>query len=181
MMNVSQNVCPVCKTTNALEATMCVNCGASLGDSSMDGGVETKTTGVQALTPEMISAWSFKEAVAPDPPENGIAVYIDGESNPAYVDSTGSFVLGRKAGTTEGMLVDLAPFRAYSLGLSRRHVMIRRTGDGYEVMDLGSVNGTWLNEERLAPHKSYSLPSGSHLRLGRMNIVVLYRPFAPTN
>jgi hypothetical protein len=179
-MNVSENVCSVCKTANALDATFCVKCGASLSDSSTDGGFETKTTGVQSLTPDMISAWSFKEAIAPDPPESGIAVYIDGESSPAYVDSTGSFVLGRKAGTTEGMLVDLAPFRGYSLGLSRRHVIIRRMTDGYEVMDLGSVNGTWLNEERLAPHKSYRLPSGSHLRLGRMNVVVLYRPFAPT-
>lgn len=179
-MNVTQNVCSVCKTANALDAIVCGKCGASLGDPSTDGGVETKTTGVQALTPEMISAWSFKEATAPDPPESGIAVYIEGESNPAYIDSTGSFVLGRKAGTTEGMLVDLAPFRGYSLGLSRRHVIIRRTDDGYEVMDLGSVNGTWLNEERLAPHKSYPLPSGSHLRLGRMNVVVLYRPFAAT-
>lgn len=183
-MNVSENICPVCKATNALEAIVCGNCGASLGDPSTDGGIETKTTGVQVPTPEMISAWSFsgsfKEAIAPDPPENGIAVYIDGESNPAYIDSTGSFVLGRKTGTTEGMLVDLAPFRAYSLGLSRRHVIIRRTNAGYEVMDLGSVNGTWLNEERLAPHKSYPLPSGSHLRLGGMRIAVLYRPFAAT-
>ncbi len=179
-MTVSENVCPVCKTTNTLEALVCGNCGASLGDPSMDAGLETKTTGVQALTPEMISSWSFKEAIAPDAPESGIAIYIDGESNPAYVDTTGSFVLGRKAGTTEGMLVDLAPFRAYSLGLSRRHVIIRRTADSYEVMDLGSVNGTWLNEERLVPHKSYPLPSGSHLRLGRMKIAVLYRPFAVT-
>lgn len=59
--------------------------------------------------------------------------------------------------------------------------MIRRTEAGYEVMDLGSVNGTWLGEERLAPHKSYPLPSGSRLRLGRMKVVVHYRPFSESS
>jgi pSer/pThr/pTyr-binding forkhead associated (FHA) protein len=59
-------------------------------------------------------------------------------------------------------------------------VVIRRDGDGYEVLDLGSVNGTWLNEKRLVPHKAYPLSSGSYLRLGRMRIFVLYRPLAET-
>ena len=68
----------------------------------------------------------------------------------------------------------------YSLGVSRRHVLVRRKDEGYEIRDLGSVNGTWLNEERLVPYQSYPLPSGSHLRLGRMRILVLYQPSAQT-
>jgi len=48
------------------------------------------------------------------------------------------------------------------------------------VLDLGSANGTWLNDERLLPYKSYPLASGSHLRLGRMRLFVLYRPLAET-
>jgi hypothetical protein len=179
-MNVSENICPVCKTKNELEAVVCVHCGATLGDSFVESAYETKTTDMQALTPELIKDWSFKDVMAPEVPDNGIAVYVEGEAKPAYIDSKEEFVLGRKAGKTEGMIVDLAPFRAYSLGLSRRHVTIRRVGDGYEVMDLGSVNGTWLNEERLASHTSYPLPSGSRLRLGQMRIFVLYRPFAKT-
>ena len=66
------------------------------------------------------------------------------------------------------------------MGLSRRHVVIRRTDEGYQLLDLGSVNGTWLEEERLVPHQLYPLPSGSHLRLGRMRLLVLYRPVAET-
>ena len=38
-----------------------------------------------------------------------------------------------------------------------------------------------LEEERLVPHQPYPLPSGSHLRLGRMRLLVLYRPFAQTS
>ena len=179
-MTVSENICPVCKTENELKAIVCSHCGATLGDPLIDTAFKTKTTDMQALTPEMIKEWTAKETKPLAVPDSGVAFYVDGHSMPAYIDPDGEFVLGRKVGkTSEGML-DLAPFGGYSLGLSRRHAVIRRTGDGYELLDLGSVNGTWLDEERLVPHKAYPLPSGSHLRLGRMRVLVLYRPFAET-
>lgn len=174
-MDVSEKVCPVCRTGNKLEANVCGQCGAALDDPLTDSGLKTKTSDMQALTAEMIRDWSLKEAVIPD---DGIAFYVDGYPRPAWIDSKEEFVLGRRAETTSGLLLDLAPYGAYSMGLSRRHLLIRRTGTGYEVLDLGSVNGTWLNGERLVPHASYPLPSGSHLRLGRMRILVLYRPVA---
>lgn len=175
-MHVAENICPVCHTKNELESTVCGHCGAALNDSFIEAAYKTKTTDMQALTPEMIRDWGLKEAVLPDVPDAGISFYVDGHSMPAYTDSRGEFVLGRKAGTTSEILLDLAPFGGYSLGLSRRHAMIRWNGESYDVMDLGSVNGTWLNEERLTPHTSYPLPSRSHLRLGRMRILVLYHP-----
>ena len=179
-MNVAENICPVCKTKNEPGAIVCRQCGSALGELSIESGMKTKTTDMQAVTPEMIREWSVEAAAVPEAPERGIAVYVEREAGPAYVDSTGEFLLGRRTGTTEGMLVDLSPFGAYSLGVSRQHVVIRRSGDGYELMDLGSVNGTWLREERLVPHTSYPLPSGSFLRLGRMRLLVLYRPVAKT-
>jgi hypothetical protein len=136
---------------------------------------------MQALTPEMIEEWSLKETKEAVAPDRGIAFYVDGHSMPAYIDPSGEFVLGRTVGTTSEQLLDLAPFGGYSLGLSRRHAIVRRTGDGFEVVDLGSVNGTWLNEEKLIPQKAYPLRNGSHLRLGRMRILVLYRPPAATD
>ena len=180
-MSVSEHVCPVCNTKNELEAVVCGHCGARLDDLSIDGGPRTKTTDMQAVTPEMIREWSLTERVILEAPESGIAVYVEGESRPAHIESRREFVLGRKSEATAEMLVDLAPFRGYSMGLSRRHVTIRRADDGYQVMDLGSVNGTWLNEERLVPHTPYRLPSGSRLRLGRMRILVLYRPVVEAN
>ncbi len=179
-MNVSENMCLVCKTKNEPEAIVCGHCGATLDNFSIDPGYKTKTTDMQAPTPEMIRDWSLQEAKEAVVPDRGISFYVDGHSMAAYIDPEGEFVVGRRVGTTSESLLDLAPFGGYSLGLSRRHVIIRRTGDGYEVLDLGSVNGTWLNEERLVPHKPYPLPSRSHLRLGRMRVFVLYRPFAET-
>ena len=179
-MNVTENICPVCKESNELEAIVCGHCGAALEDPFMDPGFKTKTTNFPALVPENIKDWSIDEAAVPD---HGIAVYIQGELNPAYRDSREEFVIGRKAGTTSSVsegLLDLAPLGGYARGISRRHVVIQWTEHGYEILDLGSVNGTWLNDERLAPHTNYPLASGSHLRLGSMRLFVLYRPFAET-
>ena len=179
-MNVSENFCPVCKNRNELDAIVCRHCGAALEDPFMDPGAKTKTTDMPALVPESIRDWSIDQAAVPD---SGIAVYFEGVFDPAYIDSRGEFVIGRRVGTTSQVsevLFDLSQSGGYGLGISRRHAVIRRTEHGYEVLDLGSVNGTWLNDERLVPHKSYPLASGSHLRLGSMRLFVLYRPLAET-
>jgi hypothetical protein len=174
-MDILENVCPVCKNKNELEAVVCGNCGAPLDDPYMDPGAKTKTTDMQAVGPETIRAWTIDKATVP---ESGIAVYIEGAVSPAYIDSRREFVIGRKAETNSDVSLDLSALGGYHLGLSRRHAVIRQTDHGYEVLDLGSVNGTWLNGERLIPQKAYPLTSGSHLRLGRMRLVVLYRPLA---
>ena len=176
-MSVSQNVCSICSTKNELEAVVCRQCGAELADPFLDPGAKTKTSDMPALSPEIVQdrhrEWHVDDAEAPG---RGIAIYIEDELQPAFIDSREEIVIGRRAGVTSDVSLDLAPVGGYHLGLSRRHAVIRWTEGGYEVLDLGSVNGTWLNDERLVPHRAYPLPSGSHLRLASMRLFVLYRP-----
>jgi hypothetical protein len=171
-----ENICPVCKETNELEAVVCWQCGTALEDPFMDPGARTKTTDTLTQAPDRVKGWSVDEATIP---HNGIAIYVEGTTSPAYLDSHGEFVIGRRAGTTAEIseaLLDLSPIGGFGLGISRRHAVIRRVEHGYEVLDLGSVNGTWLNDERLVPQRYYPLASGSHLRLGNMRLFVVYRP-----
>ena len=177
-MKITENICPACKESNELEAIVCGHCGAMLEDPFIDPGA--KTANMPAVVPEISRYWSINEAAVPD---QGIAVYVEGEFNPAYIDSRGEFVIGRRVETTSDIpegLLDLSQSGGYSQGLSRKHATIRRTEHGYEILDLGSVNGTWLNDERLVPHKYYPLVSRSHLRLGGMRLFVLYRHLAET-
>ena len=71
-------------------------------------------------------------------------------------------------------LIDLLPYGAMELGISRMHAMIRKTKNGYKITDLGSSNGTWLENQRLTAKKAYPLESGDRIRLGRLNILVFY-------
>ena len=179
-MNVTENVCPNCKESNELEAVVCGHCGAALEDHFMDPGARTRETNIPVVTSESARDWSIDEAAVPN---HGIAVYIEGEFKPVYVDSKGEFVIGRKVGGTKNVsenLLDFSPLGGYGQGISRRHAAIRHTEKGYEILDLGSVNGTWLNGERLTPHQFYPLTNGSHLRLGNMRLFVLYNHFGET-
>ncbi|HAG97719.1 MAG TPA: hypothetical protein DCL75_02370, partial [Ktedonobacter sp.] len=66
---------------------------------------------------------------------------------------------------------------------SGHHAEIRPEGQGYSIIDLGSTNGTFVNEQRLTPHSSRMLVSGDRVRIG--GTVFSYEarepePFAPT-
>ena len=55
--------------------------------------------------------------------------------------------------------------------VSRRHAEIVRQGDGYLVRDVGSLNGTYLNRERI--ESEAPLENGDELQIGRFKLVFL--------
>jgi serine/threonine-protein kinase len=66
--------------------------------------------------------------------------------------------------------IDLSRFDSETK-VSRRHARIWREGDTFLVEDLGSVNGTVINDSvRLAPRQPRVLDSGDKLRLGETTL-----------
>ncbi|MGH9901109.1 MAG: protein kinase domain-containing protein [Pyrinomonadaceae bacterium] len=66
--------------------------------------------------------------------------------------------------------VDLSRFDPETK-ISRRHARISRKGDTFLVEDLGSVNGTVINDSiRLGPHQPRALENGDKLRLGETTL-----------
>ena len=66
--------------------------------------------------------------------------------------------------------IDLSKFDPETK-VSRRHARIWREGDSFLVEDLGSVNGTVINDSvRLAPRQPRVLDSGDKLRLGETTL-----------
>jgi len=49
---------------------------------------------------------------------------------------------------------------------SSHHAEIRSTVDGYTITDLGSTNGTFVNEQQLAPHTPRALNNADIIRIG---------------
>jgi len=87
-----------------------------------------------------------------------------------------AFILGRASAEikTNEPLVDLTEFGALDLGISRAHAMIRQSDGKYQIIDLESSNGTWLENQRLVPKQAYPLESGNRIRIGRLNILIFY-------
>jgi tRNA A-37 threonylcarbamoyl transferase component Bud32 len=66
--------------------------------------------------------------------------------------------------------VDLSRFDPETK-VSRRHARIWREGEAFMVEDLGSVNGTVVNEMiRLAPRQPHALDSGDRIRIGETTL-----------
>lgn len=54
--------------------------------------------------------------------------------------------------------------------VSRRHAEFRRNGADYEVVDVGSLNGTYVNRE---PKNSAALSNGDEIQIGKFRLVFL--------
>jgi len=172
-VNISGKLCSICNHENEDTASVCSYCGAWL---------EENPTRIVAI-PENIGGPSGAPAVNAESfidvaliPEDGVGIYVAGELKPYYMYIYKELILGREGEATLEAVLDLSELNAANMGVSRRHAMIRRTESGFEVLDLSSRNGTWLNAERLVPNKPYPFASGSQLRIGQMRLLVMYHP-----
>lgn len=57
--------------------------------------------------------------------------------------------------------------------VSRRHAEFRMEGDKFEVVDVGSLNGTYVNRE---PKNSAHLSNGDEVQIGKFRLVFLTSP-----
>ena len=75
---------------------------------------------------------------------------------------------GETSPTVEVPHIDLSPFLAEEMGVSRQHVLIKWEDSGVVVVDKKSLNGTYLNGRWLEAWRSYSLKHGDQLTLGAL-------------
>lgn len=172
--------CPVCGQKNELTAVTCRSCGSPL--EAVPAGPDTtkRVKGRRGKSEQIIQAPVESSQKRAKPPKEGISIYAEGYEAPIDIRKEGEFILGRKVtGALDETLVDLKPFGGYEKGVSRRHALIRRNRNGYEIIDLASTNGTWLNQYLLLPDKPYPLESGTQIRLGRLNLLVLFERTSP--
>jgi len=109
-------------------------------------------------------------------PVEGISFYILRLSRVIVVHTNNEFFIGRDVNEDIWKpMVDLSEFDGFANGVSRRHALVRPVHHGYEIVDLVSTNGTWLDDQRLIPNKPYPLAPGTQLRVGRERLLIIYR------
>lgn len=70
--------------------------------------------------------------------------------------------IGRGFGVTYQLVSKICP-----LMISRNHCVLKQNPEGqWTIMDNKSLNGVWLNQERLEPLKFYFIHNGDHIQLG---------------
>ncbi len=159
--------CPKCFSKNEPSADYCAYCQAPLRRKVANIHTTARVSGETDLPQLNVPCKERAMTV----PYGGFALLIMNEADPLLAKPGETHILGRfDAGSTDAGLglVDLSAYDAMELGVSRQHAEIRFTDVAFVLRDLGSTNGTWLNQTRLSPETPYVLHSNDQIVLGRL-------------
>ena len=147
--------CNQCGHRNPSGSNFCSSCGAPL---DQRGDERTIT---------------FHPDSPPEAPDEDVSVTLD--DLPA---GTGLLVVkrGPNAGSRFALTADVTTAGRHpdsdifldDITVSRRHAEIAKAADGYVVRDVGSLNGTYLNRERI---DDAALHNGDELQVGKFKLV----------
>lgn len=164
--------CPICQHWNEAGARFCEECGNELPKASD----EPNKVSVRSSQPIDFSEFA---KTPPAPPADQPLVPITEPEPTAYVGArlvlkgAGSIfklgdavVIGREDPTLQ---ID---FDGYPDGkyISQRHAQIVKMDNKYYVEDLGSSNGTSVNDIRLAQGQSEPIDDGDVIKLGKIEL-----------
>jgi FHA domain len=139
----SVSICPKCGRAVRPGELSCPNCG--LVFATVTASDKTR------VLPQATERFSGKHAPIGSIPhrQQRVALLIGADLQP--LPDTPIVVLGRNdpTNTQDAPDVDLARYGANEKGVSRRHVELSWKNDLLYVKDLGSTNGTMLNNQRL--------------------------------
>ncbi len=91
---------------------------------------------------------------------------------PLGFDIVDDAVIGRNHMSEHTADIDLAPYRAIELGVSRRHAMLRPTPSELFLLDLESTNGTQHNALPIGPGLTRALAHNDTLTFGKLSCTV---------
>lgn len=158
---MSYTFCNQCGHRNPPESNFCSSCGSPLDM------LDDRTITLTAVDP-------LQDAVGPDDDivvpvgelSKGVGVLIvraGAQAGARFTLDTDLTRLGRHP-DSEISLDDIT--------VSRRHAEVKRGDEGYVVADSGSLNGTYVNQERV---ESAALQHGDELQIGKFRLVFFER------
>jgi len=148
--------CARCGHENEAPANFCSSCGAPLGD------VDETTASLGLLEDRQELEAQLGDLLSELPADTGMLVVRRGpNAGSTFALDTDSTSIGRHP-DSDLFLDDVT--------VSRRHAVVRRLDDGYEITDVGSLNGTYVNGERI---DTVPLEDMDEVQIGRFVLVFL--------
>ena len=155
---MTDGVCPSCGHANQAGANFCSSCGAVLESD-----------------PDEPTTITFFPTAPADPVDEEVVVALDdvGEEAGVLVVKRGPNAGSRYTLDRDVVQVGRHPDSDIFLDditVSRRHVEVLRTDQGWLARDAGSLNGTYLNRERI---DEAVLTNGDELQVGKFKLAFL--------
>ncbi len=148
--------------------------GAEMADALRSAMVALEGAPTQVMLREEMN---ILERVSEPPPGHELIINTPGHP-PSTVPLTQAVVtLGRHADNEIVLPAE---------GVSRHHSRLQATALGWELVDLGGINGTFLNDRRLRPDDPAPVAPGSRIRIGPYELtlqgpeIAVFEPEAPT-
>ncbi|MFE9926646.1 FHA domain-containing protein [Streptomyces sp. NPDC005774] len=171
--SMSALVCTRCGNRNAENSRFCSNCGAPLRPGAVpERPSETTSTisisGLEAYDAEVtgqtqVPTLSPEAQAAVDalPMGSALLVVLRGPNSGSRFLLDGDLTTAGRHPQSDIFLDDVT--------VSRRHVEFRRSQDGsFTVADVGSLNGTYVNRERI---DQVGLSNGDEVQIGKYRLV----------
>lgn len=149
--------CTNCGHNNTEGANFCSSCGAALGGGGGDTTITFQTAELEADLDEEIH-------ISPEELEGGRGVLIvkrGPNAGSKFFLDTDVTEIGRHP-DSDIFLDDIT--------VSRKHAQIRRATGGFSLHDVGSLNGTYVNKDRV---EEVDLRSGDEVQIGKFKLIVL--------
>ena len=164
--------CTQCGHENPDDANFCSRCGARLPTAAAEPGTGTDSTSTLAIARDEVER---EEGLREDVGDLGPADQAAVDALPA-----GSALLvvlrGPNAGSrflldTDSVSAGRNPDSDIFLDdvtVSRRHAEFHRSDEGFRVSDVGSLNGTYVNRDRI---DEVHLSNGDEVQVGKYRLV----------
>ncbi|MEO0563110.1 MAG: FHA domain-containing protein [Chloroflexota bacterium] len=171
--------CPQCGEVISKRAIACRHCGALLKDVGQDVTSTLVLARPKGFTDELDAAsGAYLQGTSRLNQKALLYISIERVNTPIarYVREEpivlGRIDVGERSNLHSVNDVDLQPYNARDRGVSRRHAQIfQREGELY-IEDIGSSNGTIVNDEPLPRGEARRLHDGDEIMLGRMMVWV---------
>ncbi len=156
--------CSQCGHANSDTARFCSNCGAALRPGATPGETSTVTiagvdVGEAGEKAEGLSP-ADQAAVEALPPGSSLLVVRRGPNSGSRFLLDSDVTTAGRHPSSDIFLDDVT--------VSRRHAEFVRSGDDFVVRDVGSLNGSYVNRERIEEAK---LAGGDEVQIGKYRLV----------
>lgn len=156
--------CRDCGATQYQGTLYCTECGRNLlQDSKQTTDVLPFSEFAHKPPPPPVSELELEHVQAAKP----ITFVIPSSRRRHKLSLIKQIQIGRSFEDTTTNL-DLTEDNGIELGVSRIHAVLQWSNKGIVIMDLGSTNGTFLNNHHLPTNKPYPVQSGDELRFGEL-------------
>jgi hypothetical protein len=162
--------CPTCQRPNVPQEIICYACGSLLHPET----ALPRTNILLPKTGELQNDAYFGQEMAlcllPESQADSFVLYPQKANH--------ELTIGRAEKDEQTTMdLDLEPLNGVQHGVSRLHASLRydANSETISIMDLGSTNGTFLNEQRLHVNERRVIRNSDMIRFGRLSLRVVYR------